>query len=88
MLLYINYMLQREWRTWKLLVYCTFIPIFIVRFFPMSQFWAETVFCVSLMFFLLTAIHGFQMIYLMNRSPGPSKELTEALSNIYDMEME
>lgn len=88
MLLYINYMLQREWRTWKLLVYCSFIPLFIVRFLPMSQFWMETGFSVSLMFFLLTAIHGFQMIYLMNRSPGPIKGLSEALSNLYDMEME
>src|SRR4030042_1215483 len=66
MLLYIKTMLQREWRTWKLLVYCSFIPLFIVRFLPMSQFWMETGFSVSLMFFFLTAIHGFQMIYLMN----------------------
>ena len=88
MLLYIKTMLQREWRTWKLLVYCSFIPIFIVRFLPMSQFWAENVFCVSLLFFFLTAIHGFQMIYLMNRSPGPSKELSKALSKLDNMEME
>jgi len=88
MLLYIRVMLQREWRTWKLLVYCSFIPLFIVRFLPMSQFWMETGFSVSLMFFFLSAIHGFQMIYLMNRSPGPSKELSKALSNIYNMEME
>lgn len=79
-------MLQRKFRTWKILVVLTFIPVFIIKFFTLPQFIAETIFSISLMFGLLVFIHGIHIVCLIVKSDDKKQKLYNVLNDLENIE--
>jgi hypothetical protein len=80
-------MLQRDFKTWKILVYLAVAPIILIKIFPMGQHWAELLFSVSLMFFLLVFVHGAQiMCKIMFSHVLSNDKLYKAMQQLEDLE--
>ena len=65
MQLYLGYMLQRKFRTWKILVALTFLTLFAAKFLPLNQLSAEMLFYIAFLLGCLVAIHGINIILLI-----------------------
>jgi len=87
MIQHITSMFQYAWRNFQILVYLTFLPIFMVELLPLGQFIHETLLSVSMMGVLLIFIHGMRIAYHVMR-PGEAWDprVGQALKGLYDME--
>jgi hypothetical protein len=80
-------MFHYAWRNFQILVYLTFLPLFLIELLPLGQFIHETLLSVSIMSVLLIFIHGMRIAYHVMR-PGEAWDprVGQAISGLYDME--
>jgi hypothetical protein len=80
-------MFHNAWRKFQILVYLTFIPVFMIELLPLGQFVKETLLEVSLMGYLLIFIHGLRIaVQIMRPGLAVDPKISEAVSGLYDME--
>jgi hypothetical protein len=80
-------MFHNAWRNFQILVYLTFIPVFMVELLPLGQLIHEILLQVTFMGYLLIFIHGLRIWIAITR-PGLALDprTSEATSGLYDME--
>jgi len=81
-------MFHNAWRNWQILVYLTFIPVFMIELLPLGQLIHEILLQVVFMGYLLIFIHGLRIAYHILRpvSLGLDPQIPKALDGLYDME--
>jgi hypothetical protein len=84
---HLTIMFQREFRTFRYLVVFAQASHWMIYIFRPSQYWAELLFSVSFMFFLLAGIHGLSiLVQIIYCQPLTNDNLYKALATLDDIE--
>jgi hypothetical protein len=86
---YITIMLQRQFRTFNVLVIFAVLPLIMANILCPPFYLAELLFSLSFMFFMLAGVHAFSIIVQIHYChPRANDNLYKAVATLDDIEAE